>query len=86
VIEQELSDYRPSRRLVYLSNTMGSATTIFELEPDGTGMRVKVIGQANPPGLRKLIDPLMAMMMRPHLNDVVAGIAREPGTEQPEPA
>ena len=80
VVEQELSEYEPPSRVVYQSNTMGSASMTFEFQPDGTGTRVRVIGQANPPGLLKLIDPLMGLMMARHFDDLAAGIARELNT------
>src|SRR5712692_4952999 len=66
VVEQELADYNPPRRVTYRSNTMGSASMSFELEADASGTRVTVVGRADPPGLMKLIDPLMSVMMGRH--------------------
>ena len=76
-VEQELSDYVPSRRVTWVSNTMGAASMTFELEPNNTGTRVTMIGRANPPGLMKLIDPVMGLMMRRHFDDLAEGIQRE---------
>ena len=86
VVEQEIATYEPPSRVVYLSNTMGAATMTFELQPDAAGTRVKIIGEANPPGLLRLMDPLLSMMMRRHMDDLVWGISRELRTEMPTPA
>src|SRR5207248_2267916 len=77
VVEQELAEYQPPSRVVYRSNAMGAASMTFELEPDGSGTRVKVIGQANPPGVLKLIDPVMGLIMGRHFDDMAEGISRE---------
>jgi len=77
VVEQELDDYQPPQRMTYRSNTMGSASMTFEFEPEASGTRVTVVGRADPPGLMKLIDPLMGLMMGRHFDDLVAGISRE---------
>ena len=76
-VEQELTEYEPPRHLVWRSNTMGAATMTFDLEPNGSGTRVTVTGQANPPGLMKVVDPVMGLIMRPHMDDIVRGIQRE---------
>lgn len=40
---------------------------------------------ADPPGLMKLIDPLMGVMMRSHFHDLAKGIKRELDAGRPEP-
>lgn len=76
-VEQELRDYVPPRSLTYLSNTMGEAKMRFMLEPAGSGTSVQIIGEADPPGLMRLLDPLMGMMMRSHFRDLAAGIKKD---------
>ena len=77
VVEQELADYLPPRRITYRSNTMGAASMTFELQPHASGTLITLIGQADPPGLMKLFDPVMGLMMRGHFRDLVEGIKRE---------
>ncbi len=77
VVEQELADYLPPQRMTYRSNTMGAASMIFELQPDASGTLVTLIGRADPPGLMRLFDPVMRLMMRGHFRDLVEGIKRE---------
>ncbi|MDP9325198.1 MAG: SRPBCC family protein [Candidatus Dormibacteraeota bacterium] len=76
-VEQELVDYQPPQRLSYLSDAMGGAKMLFELEPAGSGTLVRIAGDMHPTGLMKLAQPMMGAMMRPHLRDVAAGIKRE---------
>ncbi len=77
VVEQELADYQPPHRVTYRSNTMGAASMTFEIQQHANGTRVTLIGQADPPGLLKLFDPVMWLMMRGHMRDLVDGIQRE---------
>jgi uncharacterized protein YndB with AHSA1/START domain len=77
VVEQELADYLPSRRITYRSNTMGAASMTFELQPHPNGTLITLTGQAHPPGLMQLFDPLIGLMMRGHFRDLVEGIKRE---------
>lgn len=76
-VEQELVDYQRPQRVSYLSDTMGGAKLVFELEPGAAGTLVRIAGDMHPTGLMKLAQPLMGAMMRPHLRDVAAGIKRE---------
>ena len=85
VVEQELVDYEPPRRITYRSNTMGAASMTFELQPHASGTQINLIGRADPPGLMKLIDPVMGLMMRGHFRDLVEGIKREVGNRSYEP-
>jgi len=77
VVEQELADYLPPRRITYRSNTMGAASMTFDLEPHASGTRITLTGQADPPGLMKLFDPVMRLLMQGHFRDLVEGIRRE---------
>jgi uncharacterized protein YndB with AHSA1/START domain len=84
VVEQELADYVPSRRITYRSNTMGAASMTFELQPNASSTRITLTGQADPPGLMKLLDPVMGLMMRGHFRDLVEGLKRELQTVSPK--
>jgi uncharacterized protein YndB with AHSA1/START domain len=77
VVEQELADYLPPRRITYRSNTMGAASMTFELQPHTSGTLITLRGEAHPPGLMQLFDPLIGLMMRGHFRDLVEGIKRE---------
>jgi hypothetical protein len=83
VVDQELAEYVPPRLITYRSNTMGAASMTFELRPDASGTLITLTGQARPPGLLKLFDPVMWLMMRGHFRDLVQGIKREVGTVAP---
>jgi carbon monoxide dehydrogenase subunit G len=74
VVEQELADYDRPRQLAYLSDSMGGAKMVFELQPATGGTRVTIAGDMNPGGLLRLALPLMRVMMKPHLRDIAAGI------------
>ena len=78
-LEQDLSVYEPPSRLVYHSIPKGmeQATMAFELAESGTATRVRIVGEAKPKGAMRLLGPLMAMRMKPHMADVEKGIARE---------
>jgi carbon monoxide dehydrogenase subunit G len=76
-VEQELVDYHRPDHVGYLSDTMGGAKMVFELEPSGSGTLVRIAGDMHPTGVMKLAQPLMGAMMRPHLRDLAAGIKRE---------
>jgi uncharacterized protein YndB with AHSA1/START domain len=83
VVEQELADYVPPSRITYRSNTMGAASMTFELQPHASGTHITLTGQADPPGLMKLFDPVMGLMMRGHFRDLAEGIKRELRTDAP---
>src|SRR5437660_982629 len=72
-VEQELAAYEPDRYLTYASGAMGSAAMSFELIPTPSGTRVHLVGEAHPPGVMKLIEPVMTLMMRPHFRDMAEG-------------
>ena len=67
---------------------MQDARMTLELEAVGDSTRIKVIGVARPAGLMKLMEPMMALRMRPHMRDVSEGIKRElesgAGTDVPQ--
>lgn len=79
VVEQELSTYEPDRRLTYASDTMGGASMSFELAPAGSGTRIHLIAEAHLPSVLRFGEPLMAVMMRRHFQDLVTGLQRELG-------
>lgn len=79
-VEQWLSIYEPPSRVRYQSKTMDGRMT-FELEPVATGTRVRLVAEAFPRGLMKLMDPLMGVMMGSHISDLAKGIERELGRE-----
>ena len=78
-LDQDLSDYEPPRRLTYHSVPKGmhEARMSFELEPVGGSTRVRMVGEARPAGLMKLMEPMMPLRMKPHFRDLVVGIKRE---------
>jgi uncharacterized protein YndB with AHSA1/START domain len=77
VVEQELATYEPDRRLVYASDAMGGAGMTFELSPAESGTQILLIGEAQLPGVLRVVEPLMAMMMRRHFQDLALGLKRE---------
>jgi uncharacterized protein YndB with AHSA1/START domain len=77
VVEQELADYLPTRRITYRSNAMGAASITFDLQPHPSGTLITLTGRADPPGLMKLFDPVMGLIMRGHFRDLAEGIKRE---------
>ena len=56
---------------------MGAASMSFELEPSEGGTRIRMMGRASPPGLLKVLDPIMGVMMRRHFDDMAEGIHRD---------
>lgn len=82
-LEQDLSIYERPGRVAYHSVPKGmhGATMIIELESSATGTLVRVIGDAHPKGVMKVLEPMMRMRMAPHLNDVLEGISRELGAQ-----
>jgi len=84
VVEQELAEYLPALRITYRSNAMGAASMTFELQPHARGTLVTLTGRANPPGVMRLFDPVMRLMMRGHFSDLVEGIKRELQTVSPK--
>ena len=79
-VEQWLSIYEPPTRVRYQSKTMEGRMT-FDLEPASTGTRVRLVAEAFPGGLMKVMDPLMGLMMGSHVSDLAKGIERELGAE-----
>jgi uncharacterized protein YndB with AHSA1/START domain len=84
IVEQELAEYLPARRIVFRSNTMGAASMTFDLQPHPSGTLITLAGRADPPGLLKLFDPIMGLLMRGHFRDLVEGIKRELQTVSPK--
>lgn len=80
-LEQDLSVYEPPARLTYHSvpKGMSDATMSFELSDSGKGTLVRVVGEVETRGAMKLLEPMMAMRMKPHLADVEKGMVRELG-------
>lgn len=74
--EQWLSEYVPPRRVTYQSKTM-DGRMLFDIEPKGQGSGVRLVAEAHPKGLMKLMTPFMTAMMRPHIRDLAKGIKRE---------
>jgi len=84
VVEQEIVEYVPPRRIVFRSNTMGAASVTFDVQPHTDGTFITLTGRANPPGLLKVFDPLIALLMRRHFHDLVEGIKHELRTFSPK--
>jgi uncharacterized protein YndB with AHSA1/START domain len=80
-LDQDLSEYEHPHRLTYHSTPKGmrSAEMTFDLSPDGSGTRIRIVGSAEPGGLMKLVEPLMGLRMRPHFAELEKGIRRELG-------
>jgi carbon monoxide dehydrogenase subunit G len=76
--EQWLSDYIPAKRLVYKSHSMDGSMT-FDMEPEADGTKIRLVAEAHPQGLMKLMAPLMTPMMRGHIHDLSDGLKRELG-------
>ncbi|HUS17933.1 MAG TPA: SRPBCC family protein [Chloroflexia bacterium] len=76
--EQWLSEYIPAKHVVYQSNTMDGRMT-FDLEPTAGGTQIRLVAEAQPTGLMKLMAPLMTPMMRKHIGDLAVGLKRELG-------
>ena len=76
--EQWLSEYEPSSRLVYQADAM-SGSMAFDIEPAGGRTSIRLLAQAHPTGMMRLLAPLMQPMMRRHIHDLAEGIKRELG-------
>jgi hypothetical protein len=76
-VVQELTDFERPKRLTYRSDAMGNAEMKFELGPAPGGTRLRILGEAHPPGPMRLLEPLMRLMMVPHVRDMAAGIKRQ---------
>ena len=74
--EQWLSEYTNPSHVVYQAKTM-NGRMVFDLEPSGAGATVRLVAEAHPTGLMKLMVPFMTLMMRPHVRDLAAGLKRE---------
>ena len=72
-------------RLTYHSIPKGmhEAKMTFELEPNGVGTRLRLVGDAKPAGVLRLMEPLMGLRMRPHLRDLAGGTSASCDPEYP---
>jgi len=63
---------------------MGAATMTFDLQPHASGTLITLAGRADPPGLLKLFDPIMGLLMRGHFHDHALRKPRTRSTWVPE--
>ncbi len=75
-VAEWLSIYEPPTRVCYQSTFMDGRAT-FELEPAPVGTSVRLVAEAFPRGLMKLMFPLMGVMMGSHFSDLATGVKRE---------
>ncbi|MFN2582182.1 MAG: SRPBCC family protein [Candidatus Dormibacteria bacterium] len=82
-LDQDLSVFDRPHTVVYHSTPKGmhQATMAFHVEPTGLGTCVRIIGDAAPKGVMKLMEPMMGLRMRPHLRDVSHRISEELGAD-----